>query len=95
MFSKDGPADLIVKITAPERRFNNVLKSGLPREIEVRLIRVILSTGEVEVLVTSLMNKNNFKMENFQELYFLRWGVETFFSKLKGRLNLENFTGFS
>lgn len=26
---------------------------------------------------------------------YLRWGVETFFSKLKGRLGLENFTGKS
>ena len=26
-------------------------------------------------------------------MYSLRWGVETFFSKVKGRLALENFTG--
>ena len=31
----------------------------------------------------------------FKELYFLRWGVEGFYNLLKGRLNLENFTGKS
>ncbi len=57
--------------------------------------KIILLSGEVEVLATSLLNQTNFKKEDFQKLYFLRWGVETFFSKLKGRLNLENFTGKS
>ncbi len=29
------------------------------------------------------------------KIYWLRWGVETFYSVLKTRLNLENFTGLS
>ena len=34
-------------------------------------------------------------MGDFQNIYNLRWGIETFFGKLKGRLALENFTGTS
>lgn len=34
-------------------------------------------------------------MGDFQNIYNLRWGVETFFGKLKGRLALENFTSTS
>ena len=64
----------------------------MPLEIKVRFVSVILSTGEVEVLATSLMEES-IQREDFQQLYFLRWGVETFFSLIKGRLNLENFTG--
>jgi hypothetical protein len=41
------------------------------------------------------MDEEKFPIEMFAELYNLRWGVETFFSKLKGRLGLENFTGKS
>ncbi len=31
----------------------------------------------------------------FKDLYYLRWGIETFYSILKNRLNLENFSGYS
>ncbi|MBI1925109.1 hypothetical protein HYR99_12780 [Candidatus Poribacteria bacterium] len=31
----------------------------------------------------------------FKDLYYFRWGVETFFDWVKNRLNLENFTGKS
>jgi hypothetical protein len=68
---------------------------GLPEEITLRLVKVVLPSGEVEVLATSLMDEQTFTIETLKELYFLRWGVETFFSKVKGRLDLENFTGKS
>src|SRR6185369_12662418 len=48
---------------------------------------------EVEVLATSLLDESKFSNEDFNYLYSLRWGAETFFSKIKGRLALENFTG--
>ena len=34
-----------------------------------------------------------FPTEEFKHLYYLRWGIETFYGILKTRLNLENFTG--
>ena len=43
-------------------------------------------------MVTSLLD-SNLSIEDFNYLYSLRWGVETFFCRLKGRLGLENFTG--
>ena len=64
----------------------------LPLEIKVRLIKVILSTGETELLATSVMDEK-ITAEDFGKLYWKRWGVETFFSIIKGRLNLENFSG--
>lgn len=64
----------------------------LPLEIKIRLIKLKLSTGETEVLATSIMDQN-ITINDFGVLYKLRWGVETFFSIIKGRLNLENFTG--
>ena len=51
--------------------------------------------GEIEVLATSVLNKNILKTENFKELYFQRWKIETYYEIIKNRLSLENFTGIS
>jgi hypothetical protein len=74
---------------------SRVVKIKLSRErtIRVRFIRVLLSTGEYEILITSLLNKRFYPTEMFKELYRLRWGIETYYGLLKTRLELENFTG--
>lgn len=48
-----------------------------------------------EVLPTSILDESVLAKKDFGYLYPLRWCVETFFSKVKGRLALENFTGQS
>ena len=40
-----------------------------------------------------IISNENITRDDFKKLYWLRWGVETFFGKIKGRLALENFTG--
>lgn len=94
MFEIENASDMVVKLKAPAGHLKNLRKLGLPTETKVRLIKVKLSSDEVEVLVTSLIN-DKYKVVDFKKLYFMRWGVETYFSKLKGRLCLENFTGKS
>jgi Transposase DDE domain. len=64
-------------------------------KIKVRLIKLILSTGEVEILLTSLLDKKNYPRKLFKELYFKRWGVETQFGFLKNTLQLELISGRS
>ena len=59
----------------------------------VRLVRVVLSTGEIEVLITSLIDEKQFPTKNFGELYNLRWGTETCFDTLKNKLQLTAFSG--
>jgi len=56
---------------------------------------VILDDGEIEVLATSVLDKNILKTEDFKELYFKRWKIETYYEIMKNRLSLENFTGTS
>jgi hypothetical protein len=41
---------------------------GLPEKITVRFVRGILSTGEIEVLVTSLLDENQYTAQMFKEL---------------------------
>jgi Transposase DDE domain len=63
--------------------------------ITVRLIKVVLDNGTIEVLMTSLTENNFFPIEIFKELYFKRWGIETLYDKLKNKLKIESFTGYS
>lgn len=82
----------VVTLKVPNSQKKNIRAKGLPMEIKVRFISVILSTGEVEILVTSIMDKS-IERQEFRWLYGMRWGIETYFSIVKGRLGLENFTG--
>lgn len=94
LFKKEGFWSQIVTLQVPQDRKKEAIEKGLPLEIQVRFVSVILDTGEVEVLVTNLMDESMAR-EDFKTLYGLRWGVEGFFKRLKNRLNLENFTGKS
>lgn len=63
--------------------------------LKVRLIRIDLPSGEIEVLMTSLLDSIKYPTKIFKELYFLRWGIETFYDELKNKLKVEYFTGYS
>ena len=45
------------------------------------------------MLATSLLNEERYPAGCFLELYARRWGIETYCGTLKGRLELENFSG--
>ncbi len=68
-------------------------QAGLPMRIKIRFVTVRLSTGQLEVLATNLLDEERDPTEDFGELYHCRWGIETYYGLLKGRLDLENFTG--
>jgi len=57
---------------------------------ELRVVKIVLKTGEVQTLVTNLFDLPE---SLFQELYFKRWGIETAYFKLKRQLCIEKFTG--
>lgn len=67
--------------------------AGLPTELRVRLVTVRLNTGELEVLATSLLDPVRYPTEAFAEVYHWRWGIETYYGRLKGRLELERWSG--
>jgi len=94
LFAGQGSWSKVVKLSAPTDKKEEMQMAGVPTEVEVRFVSVVLDTGEIEVLITSLIGAN-IRRSEFKTLYFLRWGVEGFYHLLKGRLNLENFTGKS
>src|SRR5262249_22486076 len=61
----------------------------------LRFVTVRLSTGELEVLATNLLDEGLYPTEEFAELYHCRWGGETYYELLKSRLDLGNFTGLT
>jgi len=66
---------------------------GLPMELAVRFVSVRLPDGSLEVLATSLLDEKKYSVKELGELYAKRWGHETFYGLIKGRLDLENFSG--
>ncbi len=63
--------------------------------IMVRLVKVKLKNGDIEVLLTSLYDSKKYPNGIFKKLYFLRWGVEESYKHLKHRIEIENFSGKS
>ena len=86
---------VIVTLQPSSHSLVQVRAAGLPEEIRVRFVTVRLQTGELEVLATNLLDESRYPTEEFNELYHYRWGIETFYGVIKGRLDLENFTGLS
>ena len=59
--------------------------------ILVRVSKIKLASGEIEILVSSLFDTNMFSLDDLKELYRLRWGIEEGFKKLKPKMKLEHF----
>jgi hypothetical protein len=56
----------------------------------VRVVRFLLKTGEIETLLTNLFDVPE---PQFPALYSMRWGVETYYHKLKQIVCVEQFSG--
>ena len=62
------------------------------KQYPVRVLKVILPTGETETLLTSL-HQEQLPIRKAGELYFERWKIETAYDLIKSKLQLENFSG--
>jgi hypothetical protein len=61
--------------------------------VKIRMVKVLLSTGETEVLVTNLYDTGNYTKGDLKEVYNLRWGIETYYGYMKEELQLGQFSG--
>ena len=84
-----------MRVKAPKGARKECRQKGWPMELTVRFLSVRLSSGELEVLATSLLDETAYPTEEFGDLYWRRWGQETYFGRLKGRLDLEHCSGLS
>ena len=61
--------------------------------ITCRLLKIVLKTGETEILCTSLTDIEKYPHEEFDPLYHLRWNEEEAYKLLKSRIEVEDFSG--
>ena len=83
----------VVWLFVPPDQKAECQRLGLPLKLQVRLVSLRLPSGELEVLATSLLDETLYPTAEFLTVYHWRWGHETFYLMLKGRLELENFSG--
>jgi hypothetical protein len=100
-FLESGKSDDIVEFridaNAPRSAKNKYgLKNKYPQfsKFKIRFIRIELSTGEIEVLATTLLDKKKDSESDFNYLYGKRWGDETAFDEIKNQLKLGIFSGY-
>jgi len=94
LFARDqAGVSRIATLSAPKELRAECRARGWPLALRVRLVTVRLSTGELEVLATSLLDEASYPTESFGKVYGRRWGQETFYGRLKGRLDLEHCSG--
>lgn len=72
------------KITA-KRKGQNILP------IKIRATKIILPSGETEILISSLYDTESITTKDMGDLYHLRWNVEEGYKKLKPKMKLEQF----
>jgi len=87
--------DEVVSIEITKARAKELKKQGkaIPAGtlLRVRVLKVELSTGETEVLLTNV-SADELSYEESKPLYFKRWGIETRFDALKHKFEIENFS---
>jgi hypothetical protein len=85
----------VVTLALPRSQRRFVAAQDLAGSLQVRLIKVELPTGQWEVLATSLLDATAYPHAEIQRLYGLRWGVETYYDRLKNIFEIERFSGRS
>jgi hypothetical protein len=91
-FAASGETERWVEIRPCEEAERYCRRNGIGTEaVRVRLVRVELPGGEVEVLITSL--DQTIPAAEFGPLYHLRWGAEEAYKLQKCRAEMENFSG--
>lgn len=64
------------------------------KRTDIRVLHIELNNGVTETLITNITDQG-FTVDDFKELYRLRWNIEMKFGDIKGKLEIENFTGTS
>lgn len=90
----DGPEqDQVVEVVVPERQGAFVKQHGLASRVRVRFVKIALADGGVEVLATSWLDAQAVSAATLKTLYGWRWGVETYYDRLKNLCEVERFSG--
>ncbi len=104
-FSNSNSLDRIVEIdidTLKRGTKSKYLKEELlaegdsfPKKFYLRLVKLLREGGETMILVSNLLDGNQYPYEDFEFIYHCRWGSETDYDKLKNVIQVENFSSIT
>jgi hypothetical protein len=93
-FIQSGELDRTIKLSCSYNSALQCARYHLDKNlIKLRLIRIDLPSGETEVLISSLTNRQMYPYDVFGDLYHQRWPVEEDYKLIKCRIQMENFSG--
>ncbi|WP_186431502.1 IS4 family transposase [Clostridium sp. BSD9I1] len=82
-----------IKAVACAKNEDQIVKDNCKEEVlKIRVLNFKLDSGVTETLITNIFHED-FKTEDFKQLYFKRWGIEVKYNELKNKLQIENFSG--
>jgi hypothetical protein len=85
----------VVILAVPMSARAYVREQQLPTTLRVRLMKVLLPGGEVEVLGTDLLDARRYPAAEFKTVYGWRWNHETYHDRIKNIFEIERFSGKS
>jgi len=98
-FLASKATDITVEIYPPDSSLKKLREMDLAiskaTPVKIRLVKVLLDTGEIEVLITNLYDTTLYTKEDLKQVYHLRWGIETYYGYIKDELQLGVFSGIS
>ncbi len=98
-FVASGKKQQIIDLPPTTKVIKELQELGYPVTIDtrlkIRLLLIDLPTGEIEVLMTSLLDRKKYPHTDFKPLYACRWGSETIYDTLKNKLQIEVVSGHS
>lgn len=86
VLSEETDKVLTLKVTPKQKKY--VKENNFNTEIKVRFVKVDLE-DKIEILATTLFDES---IEELKYLYGCRWGIETYFKRLKNIFELERFS---
>ena len=96
-FARSEEADKIISVdlTTSQRRNHPSLRrlEDKPERLILRVVKIKLTSGVTEYIISSLTDTTLFTKDDLKELYHLRWGEETYINFQKNVLEIENFSG--
>lgn len=96
-FVASGQSNLITNIYPSAESIEALYRQGYKvtrnTPLTVRMIKVVLPNGEIEVLLTNLFDKEKFTVNKLSQLYQMRWKIETNYDKHKNKMQMEIFSG--
>ena len=91
-FRRSKYIDRQISVTCTKRRIRSAqIQCEENMVLNLRCVRIQLSSGAEEILITNL-ERAEFPKRDLNKLYSLRWGIETSFNYLKNAVFVEEFT---